>query len=59
MNYRCGLLAGLITAVTLASTPTIFAQEQGEPEIEEIHVWGRSLQQQPRQLRWLTRQHQN
>ncbi|MCH2347756.1 MAG: TonB-dependent receptor, partial [Pseudomonadales bacterium] len=44
MNYRCGLLAGLITAVTLASTPTIFAQEQGEPEIEEIHVWGRSLQ---------------
>ena len=44
MNCRCGLLAVLITVVTPAFTPTIFAQEQGEPEIEEIHVWGRSLQ---------------
>ena len=44
MNCRCGLLAVLITVVTPAFIPTIFAQEQGEPEIEEIHVWGRSLQ---------------
>ena len=43
MTYKFESFARLTSVTTLLFSSVVFAQ-QDEPEIEEIHVWGRSLQ---------------